>query len=60
MLPMGSGVKKPWGKSNYGFVCCWGTLSEQFSKLSDSIYFESNGEVAPAGLAQHSQVDPAV
>jgi hypothetical protein len=22
-------------------VCCWGTLSEQFSKLSDSIFFES-------------------
>ena len=41
MLPMGSGVKKPWGKSNYGFVCCWGTLSEQFSKLADSIFFES-------------------
>ena len=28
MLPLGGAVKKPWGKSNYGFPCCWGTLSE--------------------------------
>ena len=39
MLPLGGVVRKAWGKSDYGFPCCWGTLSESFSKLSDSIYF---------------------
>ena len=39
MLPLGGAVKKPWGKSDYGFPCCWGTLSESFAKLSDSIFF---------------------
>ena len=28
-----------WGKSDFGFPCCWGTLSESFAKLSDSIFF---------------------
>lgn len=28
-------------QSNDGFPCCWGTLTEQFSKFSDSIYFQS-------------------
>jgi len=32
---------KPWGKSDFGFPCCWGTLSESFAKLSDSIFFSS-------------------
>jgi len=32
-------VTKPWGKSDYGFPCCWGTLSESFAKLGDSVYF---------------------
>jgi hypothetical protein len=42
MLPLGAAnMKKPWGKSNSSFPCCWGTLTEQFSKLSDSIYFAS-------------------
>jgi hypothetical protein len=42
-LPLGGGgLKKPWGPSNAsGFPCCWGTLSETFSKLGDSIYFKS-------------------
>jgi len=44
MLPLGGVVTKPWGKSDFGFPCCWGTLSETFSKLSDSIFFAS-----PAG-----------
>ena len=39
MLPLGGAVTKPWGKSDYGFPCCWGTLSESFAKLSDSIFF---------------------
>jgi len=46
MLPLGGAVKKPWGKSDYGFPCCWGTLSESFAKLSDSIFF-----AAPNGTA---------
>jgi hypothetical protein len=42
-LPLGgSGLTKPWGPSNDGFPCCWGTLSETFSKLADSIFFESS------------------
>ena len=42
MLPLGAAqMHKPWGKSNQGFPCCWGTLTEQFSKMSDSIYFAS-------------------
>lgn len=42
MLPLGAAnMKKPWGMSNHSFPCCWGTLTEQFSKLSDSIYFAS-------------------
>eukprot|EP00041_Stephanoeca_diplocostata_P030284 m.912521 g.912521 ORF g.912521 m.912521 type:complete len:893 (+) comp23727_c0_seq18:76-2754(+) len=40
MLPLGAGgMRKPWGKSNEGFPCCWGTLTEQFSKMADSIFF---------------------
>jgi len=42
MLPLGGGgIHKGWGWSNHGFPCCWGTLSEQFSKMADSIYFQS-------------------
>lgn len=42
MLPVGAGgMHKPWGISNASFPCCWGTLTEQFSKLADSIYFAS-------------------
>ena len=41
MLPLGGVVNKAWGKSDYGFPCCWGTLSESFAKLGDSIYFTS-------------------
>ena len=42
MLPLGAGgMRKPWGMSNSSFPCCWGTLTEQFSKLADSIYFAS-------------------
>jgi len=41
MLPLGGVSSKPWGKSDYGFPCCWGTLSETFAKLSDTLYFES-------------------
>ena len=39
MLPLGGVNMKPWGKSDFGFPCCWGTLSESFSKLGDSIFF---------------------
>jgi len=48
MLPLGQGngpspgvMQKPWGKSNFGFRCCWGSLSESFAKLGDSLYFAS-------------------
>ena len=33
MQPLGGANTKPWGKSDYGFPCCWGTLSESFAKL---------------------------
>jgi len=39
MLPLGGVQTKPWGESTYGFPCCWGTLSESFAKLSDSVFF---------------------
>jgi len=42
MLPVGGGgIRKGWGASNVGFPCCWGTLSETFSKLGDSIFFRA-------------------
>ncbi len=41
MLPLGGVQRKPWGDSAHGFPCCWGTLSESFAKLGDSIYFRS-------------------
>lgn len=51
MLPLGQGngpqggvVTKEWGKSNEGFPCCWGTLSESFAKLGDSIYFTDSAQ----------------
>ena len=46
MLPLGGSVTKPWGKSDYGFPCCWGTLSESFAKLSDTIFFTSTADDA--------------
>ena len=39
MLLLGGAVRKAWGRSDFGFPCCWGTLSESFAKLSDSIFF---------------------
>jgi hypothetical protein len=44
MLPLGGGgLRKPWGLAGPSghFPCCWGTLSEQFAKLADSIYYRS-------------------
>eukprot|EP01084_Bolivina_argentea_P301920 521017_1 len=42
MNPLGGGgLTKPWGNAYDGFYCCWGTLSESFGKLSDSIYFHT-------------------
>lgn len=50
MLPLGSAgsgvVRKAWGRSDYGFPCCWGTLSESFAKLGDSIFFRARDERA--------------
>ena len=45
MLPQGgSNLKKAWGASDYGFVCCWASLTESFSKLGDTLYFHRMGE----------------
>eukprot|EP01084_Bolivina_argentea_P301921 521022_1 len=42
MNPLGGGgLVKPWGDAYENFYCCWGTLTESFGKLSDSIYFKS-------------------
>ena len=42
MNPLGGGgLVKPWGDAYEGFYCCWGTLTESFGKLSDSIYFQT-------------------
>jgi DUF1680 family protein len=47
MQPLGGVNTKPWGKSDYGFPCCWGTLSESFAKLGDSIFFWRPAGAAP-------------
>merc|ERR1719265_2515872 len=47
MLPLGGkSLRKPWGASDRGFPCCWGTLSEQFSKLADSVFFRAPSDDA--------------
>jgi len=39
MLPLGGGgLRKPWGRSDGGFPCCWGTLSETFAKLGGDVF----------------------
>ena len=48
MQPLGGPSFKPWGKSDFGFPCCWGTLSEAFSKLSDSVFFASSSSSSSA------------
>eukprot|EP00966_Prymnesium_polylepis_P185661 4303663-Prymnesium_polylepis.1 len=61
MQPLGGPAKKPWGKSDYGFPCCWGTLSESFAKLSDSIFFHSDGGTTTSPrLYVNQYVDSAV
>uniref|UniRef100_A0A2N9J4V2 Alpha-L-arabinofuranosidase B arabinose-binding domain-containing protein n=1 Tax=Fagus sylvatica TaxID=28930 RepID=A0A2N9J4V2_FAGSY len=45
MLPLGAGVSKSksyhgWGTPFDTFWCCYGTATESFSKLGDTIYFE--------------------
>ena len=60
MQPLGGVNTKPWGKSDYGFPCCWGTLSESFAKLSDSIYFTDNSEWENGGLIVAQFVDSSV
>ncbi|GMN26437.1 hypothetical protein TIFTF001_001291 [Ficus carica] len=49
MLPLGRGASKAksfhgWGTPFDSFWCCYGTGTESFSKLGDSIYFEEGGE----------------
>ena len=42
MLPMGGfNLTKRFEPSNSSLPCCWGSLSETFAKLSDSIFWES-------------------
>lgn len=40
----GAKLMKDWGPSDNKLTCCWGTLSETFSKLSDSIFFSSTDD----------------
>ncbi|URE19345.1 DUF1680 domain containing protein [Musa troglodytarum] len=50
-LPMNPGGSKAvsgqggWGTPTATFWCCYGTATESFSKLGDSIYFEEEGAV---------------
>eukprot|EP01084_Bolivina_argentea_P301919 521016_1 len=47
----GGGLTKPWGDAYSSFWCCWGTLTESFGKLSDSIYFHTiNSETKQAEI----------
>ena len=58
--PLGSsGLTKPWAASDVGpgygpgspgLVCCWGTLSETFAKLSDGIFWEGVDDGVPPAL----------
>jgi hypothetical protein len=42
MLPLGGGgLTRPFGSAATWLACCWGSLSETFSKLSDSVYWQS-------------------
>jgi len=45
MLPLGgTKLHKPFATAGpkADFPCCWGTLSETYAKLADSIYFHSS------------------
>ncbi len=44
-LPLGSGYSKIYGKPFDSFWCCNGTAAEEFSKLTDSIYFHSGNAI---------------
>ena len=59
LQPLGGPSKKPWGKSDYGFPCCWGTLSESFAKLTDSIYFTANATPPAATPPPATAAPPA-
>jgi uncharacterized protein len=41
-LPLGSGYWKTFGKAFDAFWCCTGTGSEEYAKLSDTIYFHND------------------
>jgi DUF1680 family protein len=41
-LPLASGYWKTFGKPYESFWCCTGTGSEEYAKLTDSIYFHDN------------------
>lgn len=49
--------QKPWNPANQKFVCCWGTLSESFSKLGDSIYFSSMPAAATSTWGDADRID---
>lgn len=60
-LPLGGAVQKAWGDGvEGGFPCCWGTLSETFAKLQDSIYFQSPPGTATPSLYVHLYVPSTV
>ena len=49
MLPLGgAGLGKPWATAGpeSSFPCCWGTLSETYAKVGDSIYFRAPGNAS--------------
>lgn len=43
---------QPWGASNTWLACCWGTLSETFAKITDSIYWEGTTEAGIPGAVR--------
>ncbi|GAB4856068.1 hypothetical protein Ancab_024708 [Ancistrocladus abbreviatus] len=58
MLPLGHGVSKgntyhSWGNPFNTFWCCYGTATESFSKLGDSIYFEEGGSTPGLYVIQY-------
>ncbi|KAK6259333.1 Beta-L-arabinofuranosidase [Theobroma cacao] len=56
-FPLGRGVSKAisqwgWGTPFDSFWCCYGTATETFAKLGDSIYFEEEGKAPTLYIIQ--------
>ncbi|XP_068642001.1 uncharacterized protein [Aristolochia californica] len=58
MLPLANGSSKAvsyhqWGTPYNSFWCCYGTATESFSKIGDSIYFQEEGNTPSLYIIQY-------